>query len=327
MGKSVNPSWERIDRDGSPHSPRGIAALKVNVKRGLIRKYVGLGESMFRYDGLDDGRFEDMCIMSQDTVPEIFLMRNGECVWFEWHGAIHCLPVVANTAINIYGKPANWSPIPVGWTDNLAGTLSPDISEIRALKLTAENSVLMRNDLFGGSDLPYIEAMVDELVDNVLTLNQLQLLAKNPYVFNVTEDNLLTAKNYFLAICQDKPAIFTNSFGDSAAPVSESVGVAIDTALFELYDRWECQLLEYLGFPCVPITKRAQQSVSEVQSNDAKIYIRRQEKLRQREMAVDRINQLFGTNLSVVSVIDELAEDTVVDENGDMDNDMEGYDG
>ena len=150
--------------------------------------------------------------------------------------------------------------------------------------------------------------MVAELVDNVLTMNQLQLIAKSPFVFNVTEDNMLTAKNFFLAMCEDRPAIFTNSNGERPMPVVESTQMMIDPALFELYDRFECQILEYIGFPCVPITKRAQQSVSEVQSNDSKIYVRRMEKLNQRIKACERINSMFGTDLSVVSVVDELTE-------------------
>ena len=82
----------------------------------------------------------------------------------------------------------------------------------------------------------------------------------------------------------------------------------IDPALFELFDRFECQILEYIGFPCVPITKRAQQSVSEVTENDDKIRVRRMEKLKQREKACERIKEIFGVDISVVSVIDEELE-------------------
>jgi len=88
----------------------------------------------------------------------------------------------------------------------------------------------------------------------------------------------------------------------------------IDPALFELYDRFECQILEYIGFPCVPITKRAQQSVGEVQSNDSKIFVRRMEKLNQRIKACERINNMFGTELNVVSVVDELTESSNFEE-------------
>ena len=181
----------------------------------------------------------------------------------------------------------------------------------------------MRNDLFGGNDETFIDAMVNELVDNTLTMNQLQLLAKSPFVFNVTEDNMLSAKNFFLAICNDKPAIFTNSLGDRPTPVIETTQVKIDPALFELFDRFECQILEYLGFPCVPITKRAQQTVSEVQSNDSKIYARRLEKWNQRQKACDRINELFGLNLRCVSVIDEDLAGSVDDSEGTEDDETQ----
>lgn len=317
----LNKSWERTRTE--VHSPVGVEQLRRNVKYGLMRKYMGIAETMFEYD-LSDPRFEDMNVMSQDTVPEKFLMRNGECVWFDWHGSIHCLPMVADNGVNIYGKPSAWRPVPVGWTDGMRGNPAyADVTAMRDTPLTYENSVVMRNDIFGGNDYDYIESMVNELVDNTMTMNQLQLIAKAPFVFNVTEDNLLSAKNFFLALCSDKPAIFTNANGERPVPVVESTQMKIDPSLFELFDRFECQILEYIGFPCVPITKRAQQSVSEVQSNDAKIYVRRQEKLRQRQKAVDRINGMFGTNVTVTSVIDDLANETAITQSGDMEDEYD----
>ena len=301
----INRSWERSRNE--VHSPVGVDELRKNVKYGLTRLYTGIAESMFRYDGIEDTKFQDMTVMSQDTVPEVFLFRNGQCVWFETAGQVHCLPLVMQGGVNIYGKMNSWHPVPVGWDETKKGQ-NKTVDDIAIMDLNYDNSVVMRNDLFGGSDAPYIESMVAELVDNVLTMNQLQLIAKSPFVFNVTEDNMLTAKNFFLAMCEDRPAIFTNSNGERPMPVVESTQMTIDPALFELYDRFECQILEYIGFPCVPITKRAQQSVGEVQSNDSKIFVRRMEKLNQRIKACERINNMFGTNLNVVSVVDELTD-------------------
>ena len=333
MSAKINKSWEKTRVD--VHSPNGVQELRRNVKWGLTRKYMGIAETMFRYEGLDAPQFEDMGIMSRDQVPEKFLMRNGSCVWFQdpATGQMHCLPYVADTGINMYGNPSGWYPVPVGWDDTQRGR-NPAIDRIRDTRLDATNSVLMMNDIFAGNDYAFIESMVNELVDNILTTNQLQLIAKAPFVFNVTEDNLLSAKNFFLAMCEDRPAIFVNSFGDKPQPVLESTQMKIDPALFEIFDRFECQILEYLGFPCVPITKRAQQSVSEVQSNDAKIYMRRQEKLKQRSNACDRINAMFGTSLRCVSVIDEDLASPEADseggenaENGGDDDAQSGGDG
>ena len=319
MSAKINKSWEKTRVD--VHSPNGVQELRRNVKWGLMRKYMGIAESMYRYEGLDDPVFEDMNIMSRDQVPEKFLMRNGSCVWFrdKKTGQIHCLPYVADTGINMYGNPSGWYPVPVGWDDTKRG-MNPAIDRIRDTRLDGTDSVLLNNDTFAGNDYAFIESMVNELVDNILTTNQLQLIAKAPFVFNVTEDNLLSAKNFFLAMCEDRPAIFVSAYGDKPQPVLESTQMKIDPALFEILDRFECQILEYLGFPCVPITKRAQQTVSEVQSNDGKIYTRRQEKLKQRSNACDRINAMFGTSLRCVSVIDEDLASPEADSEGTEDD-------
>ena len=113
MSQKINKSWEKTRVD--VHSPTGVADLRRNVKWGLMRKYMGIAETMFRYEGLDAPAFEDMGIMSRDQVPEKFLMRNGSCVWFQdpATGQMHCLPYVADTGINMYGNPSGWYPVPV----------------------------------------------------------------------------------------------------------------------------------------------------------------------------------------------------------------------
>ena len=302
--KKMNPSWEQLRAD--VHSPPGVEQLKKAVKAGLTRKYAGIIESMFRFE-FESPEFEDMRVMSQDTAPEKFLYRNGECVFFkdEATGQIHCLPLVMNGGINIYGKMTAWHPVPVGYSDNLAGTYSEEVERIRNTLLTAENSVVMKNDMFGKGDFDYVESMVNELVDNVLTMNQLQLLASMPFIFNVTEDNVLTAKNFFLAVAEHRPAIFTNAMGDKVVPAIEKTDVKIDPALFELFDRFECQLLESVGFPCVPITKRAQQSAAEVESHEEMVFGKRQERLRLRKVACERIEKMWGVKVNVISVLDE----------------------
>ena len=321
MSSKINKSRERERTE--LHSPQGVAELRKAVKFGLRKKYIGIAESMWTYEGMDNPLFEDMQVMSQDTVPEVFLMKNGQCVWFkdDTTGQIHCLPLVMKGGVNMYGKMNTWCPVPVGYADkkNMTAAMGdPVFARFSAMNLTYDDSVVMKNDLFGGNDEEYVNAMIDELVDNTLTMNQLQLIAKCPFVFNVTSDNLLTAKNFFLAMSEDKPVIFTNALGDKALPTLEPTDHTIDPALFELFDRFECQILEYLGFPCVPITKRAQQSVSEVQSNDMKIYMRRQEKWNQREKACERINEMWGTDLHCISVIDDSMQ---VDANGTEDED------
>ena len=310
MSNKINKSWERTRNE--VHSPAGVADLRKNIKWGLMKKYLGIAETMFKHE-IDDPRTEDMRAMSRDELPEKYLMRNGACVWFEWGGQIHCLPFVESGELNIYGKPVSWHPVPYAYEADRDRGKNPTFDAIYDLTLDLSNSVIMRNDIFAGSDYAFIESMVNELVDNTLTVNQLQLLAKMPYVWKVSENNLMTAKNIMLAICEDKPAIFLNAEGEPVE-LTEQTHVPIDPAIFEIFDRFECLVLEQIGFPCTPITKRAQQSVSEVQSNDDKLSARRKEKLWQREKAYERINEMFGVNFRVVSIIDSLEDNPEVKE-------------
>lgn len=314
----LNKSWERYASD--IHSPLGVAELRQSIRYALKKHYAGLAESMFRLEmsDADKERMKDMLQMSRDTVPEVFLLRNGECVFFETGGQLHCLPVVYDGGVNIYGKMSRWHPLPVGYVDGQNAVFD----SIRHMDLDDTNSVIMRNDLFGGNDEGMIDSMVSELVDNILTLNQLQLLAKSPFVFRVSEDNLLSAKEFFLALSTDRPAIFTNSFGEEVAPIVEETYHPIDPTLIELFDRWESILLGYLGYDVVPITKRAQQSVAEISSAGNVTYMKRMEKLHQREQAWDRINAMFGTSVKVISTIDEFND--LRDEIPETDGTMEG---
>lgn len=304
--RKLQGSWERTP--DSTYSPAGLENLRRSVRSGLREMYTGIIQSMFEHD-LSDQRFEIMNVMSRDLLPERLLMKYGMCVWFEEPSTkdLYCMPCVMKKGVNMYGFPASWSPIPYGWSEGTK--YSPKIEQLMQLELDDTNSVIMLNNRKGEGDLGYIFAKIDELVNVQLTENQLVLLARAPFVFSVTEDNLLTAKNFFLKLARCEPVIYTNKLGEESIPEVLPTPTKMDPAVCELFDRFMCDLLEFAGIECVPITKRAQQSVSEVQSNNDKIYLRRLEKLTCRQKAYERINKMFGVNASVRSIIDDRAEE------------------
>ena len=307
MGKKINPSWQQ--ERGSIHSPEGVKDLRRELKDALVRKYCGLAENMWKYNFEDFPQFEDMLLMTRDDHPEKTLMQNGIGVWFELNGQWQFLPCVMNSEINIYGNPVGWSPIPVGYVDGIDRGKSAVRDSIRDMKLDATNSVLMKDSLYGRSDYSVICKAVDALVDNYLTINQLTLLSKSPYVFRVGPDNILDAKNFFLALAEDKPAIFKWNSVEELTAVTESTGVTIDTGLFDVLRQWENMLLEQLGIPGSQKTqKRAQQTVDEVNMGEDMTSLRRKEKYKYRKLAIDRLNEMAGTNVEVISVIDSEAD-------------------
>ena len=317
MGKKITPSWNQ--EKGSIHSPEGVKDLRRELKDALVRKYCGLAENMWKYNFEDFPQFEDMLLMTRDDQPEKTLMQNGIGVWFELNGQWQFLPCVMNSEINIYGNPVGWSPIPVGYVDSIDRGKSPIRDSIRDMKLDATNSVLMKDNLYGRSDYSVICKAVDALVDNYLTINQLTLLAKSPYVFRVGPDNILDAKNFFLALAEDKPAIFKWNSVEDLTAVTESTGVTIDTGLFDVLRQWENMLLEQLGIPGSQKTqKRAQQTVDEVNMGEDMTSLRRKEKYKYRKLAIDRLNEMAGTDVEVISVIDSEADDKEMESENDV---------
>ena len=322
MGKKINPSWNQ--EKGQIHSPEGVKDLRRELKDALVRKYCGLAENMWKYNFEDFPQFEDMLLMTRDDQPEKTLMQNGQGVWFELNGQWQFLPCVMNSEINIYGNPVGWSPIPVGYVDSVDRGKSPIRDSIRDMKLDATNSVLMKDSLYGRSDYSVICKAVDALVDNYLTINQLTLLAKSPYVFRVGPDNILDAKNFFLALAEDKPAIFKWNSVEELTAVTESTGVTIDTGLFDVLRQWENMLLEQLGIPGSQKTqKRAQQTVDEVNMGEDMTSLRRKEKYKYRKLAIDRLNEMAGTNVEVISVIDSEVDDREMEATGSQEDDSD----
>jgi hypothetical protein len=317
--KLPRANWENEDND-KVHSPNGVLELRKSIKAGLTQKYVGIIESMFQYEGFDNPKFELMQEMSRDTVPEKFNYMNGKCCWFldEPSDSIQVLPFNTKGGINIYGNFESWRPIPVGYEADKRIGKKEEVDRIYNLDLNTKNSVIMKNDIMGSPDNYYVNAMINELVDNQLTLNQLQLLAKCPFIFKTTEDNVLSANNFFLALSSDKPVIFTNKLGEDILAITEQTKSAIDPQLFNLMDRFDSNILEYVGIPCVPITKSAQQTDNEINSGGEKIVLKRLEKYNQRTKALERVNKLWGTNVKCISIIDAMLG--VGDENDNEQN-------
>lgn len=317
VDKRFKGSWETPRANGEVHSPAGVRELKAELKQAFVHKYTAIGERMWQWT-LGD-RFDDCMRMSYGYVPEKWLMKNGRCrvVMDPRTEQLHILPCVGKGGLNIYGNFVEFNVVPIG--------SGPEADYFRSLTLSDENSVEIRNDIFGGSDYSFIEKVCDLMVDNVASLNTLQLLAKSPFVFNTTEDNLLTCKNFYRELCEDKPAIFMNRDGESLDFI-ELINSKIDPALLDLFGKWESLILEQLGVPgSMSNSKRAQQTVDEVElfSGDDKNTIRRAEKLAMREQACERIRELWGVDAEVISIIDSQQDNRERGEEQEGDDDSD----
>lgn len=303
VNKRAKGSWENHRNKGGNrvHSPEGIAHMRDALRWALTKYYTGIAESMWEYT-FDDDKCHDMVMKSRGTVPEKYLFRNGQALFFEYAGQIHCLPFVFEKELNLYGYEEKRRAVPVNYI--VGGDNPTAFNDIYNIVFDDSNSVVIRNDIFGSSDAELIDVMVGQLVDNAATLSQLQLLAKSPFLFRTNQDNLLTVKNIFTAIAEDAAAIYLDDETMPVNPVVESTQITIDTGLMDLFSHWDMIIKQNLGIPCTDIHKRAQQSVDETNMQDDAVSVRRQEKFKQRKLAIDRLNELFGTHITVKCVIE-----------------------
>ena len=295
-------SWNR-DRD-KPHSIPGMESLRLTSKDAIGAMMRSVAGQLFEWD-LSSPRFETMREMSLDSMPERTLYDHGQAVIVEYGDDLHILPAVPE-GVNIYGEPLSWRV----QCDAASGRVYDDLIQRR---WTSEDSVLIRNDVLGKPDRAVIDGLLTQLADCELSISQMQLLAGNPVAFYVAQDQVLTAKNMYLAMAERVPAIFVSPLAQDGKPDVLDVGKGIDPGIFDIFDHWMSDALNFLGVPTTEITKRAQQTVGEIESGTDKATARRAEKLRMREWACERARKVFGVEMSVslteIGETEEVMED------------------
>jgi hypothetical protein len=258
---------------------------------------------MFKWD-LSDPALQAMQDMSQGTAPERWLYEKGQTIAVMIGDDLHFLPAVGE-GVNMYGQPQRWRVQPDAVNGYLYETLI-------GKTWTSEDSVVVRNASDRSADMPFMTTIARQLADCDLSINQMQLLAGTPVAFAVDESNVLTARNVYMAMAERVPAVFMSPYGQDSEPKVMDLGKRLDPAVFDVWDHWMSEGLSYLGIPTVEITKRAQQTVGEIESGTDKAMARRAEKLRMREWACERARKVFGVEMSVS--LTEIGETEEVEE-------------
>ena len=300
-GRRPLGSWNR-DRD-KPHSIPGVESLRLTSKDAIGAMMRSVAGELFKWD-LSSPRFETMREMSLDSMPERTLYDHGQAVIVEYGDDLHILPAVPE-GVNIYGEPLSWRV----QCDAASGRVYDDLIQRR---WTSEDSVLIRNDVLGRPDRVVIDGLLAQMADCELSISQMQLLAGNPIAFYVSQDQLLTAKNMYLAMAERVPSIFVSPLAQDGKPDVLDIGKGIDPGIFDIFDHWMSDALNFLGIATTEITKRAQQTVGEIESGTDKAMARRAEKLRMREWACERAKKVFGVEMSVS--LTEIGETEEVEE-------------
>lgn len=264
--------------------PKGMLELmKSELTQGLRTYYYNIATNVYKWKNMP----KEIPI----RYPEKTLYEQGMCVFLEVPSAGYaCLPVMTGSIENnLYGEPAKWKAVAVG---KFAG-------EVASLDLDDTNSVLIRNDNLYRATFPYVNVLIKQLVNVELTMRLNINAQKCPVWINGREETALRDKNAFKELYECEPLQFHDTMKTDNMEFFNSGIPYIGNELADTYNIYDYRIMAYLGIDNPGVDKKERLVVSESDSNSDKIMLIRKARLEQREIACEKINEIFGLGVSV----------------------------
>ena len=278
-----------------------------NIERETIRLtkyYQMLALNRYKWENLPNG--------IESRYIEQMLFDNGECAMFDHPDfGLTVLRSSSRENLNIYGEPTKLS---------LTG-----FNEHRTVMM--DDCVRIMNNELALPTLPdilYYARRMSE-IDDIIMQNLRQ--QRVPYLFATDENNAFSMKSLYDRIYQGEPAIFIDKEMLKGEP--ENIMV-IPTVAPYLVDKLQIQkqemereLLTFLGINNT-LEKKERLLVDETNSNNQFIKMASDIGFKQRQLACEQINQMFGLNVSVIETQDEFESE--VTEDGELYNGNQSVD-
>ena len=279
-----------------------------NIERETIRLtkyYQMLALNRYKWENVPNG--------IESRYIEQMLFDNGECALFDHPDLGLCvLRSSSRENLNIYGEPTKLS---------LTG-----FNEHRTVMID-ECIRIMNNDLALPTlpDIVYYARRMAE-IDDIIMQNLRQ--QRVPYLFATNENNQYSIKSLYDRMYQGEPAIFID--GDMLKGEPENIMVLPTQAPY-LVDQLQTQkqemereLLTFLGINNT-LEKKERLLVDETNSNNQFIKMASDIGFKQRQLACEQMNEMFGLNVRVIETQDEFQEEVM--EDGKLYNGNQGTDG
>ena len=272
-----------------------------NIERETIRLtkyYQMLALNRYKWENLPNG--------IESRYIEQMLYDNGECAMFDHPDLGLCvLRSSSRENLNIYGEPTKLT---------VTG-----FNEHRTVMMD-ECVRILNNDL-GLPTLQHITYYARRMaeIDDIIMQNLRQ--QRVPYMFATDENNALSMKTLYNRIYQGEPAIFIDKEMLKGEP--ENIMV-IPTLAPYLVDKLQIQkqemereLLTFLGISNT-LEKKERLIVDETNSNNQFIKMASDIGFKQRQLACQQMNEMFGLNVRVIETQDEMKEE--VEQDGELYN-------
>lgn len=244
-----------------------------------FNRLVELSISMFEWQGLPE--------TVDPRYLELHLFQNGSMVYFrdEVMGDL-CLDCIANGQFDVYGNP-------------ISRRAYSSYNQYQKT-LNESDSVIIWNNYLRQPSVLDVKMFAKRLynLDRIIDVNA--NAQKTPVLVQGTEKQRLTLVNLYKEFDGNAPFIFGDKNLDlnSLRAISTNAPYVADK-LYQLKTQIWNEALTYLGISNLNIQKKERMITDEVQRNQGGTIASRYSRLEARREAADKINRMFGTDISV----------------------------
>lgn len=280
--------------------PKGL------VFDSYIKYYLARCQSMFTYTGLPD------------TIPqkwlEHYLLTNGQCVFIKDGDDL----IVTTGGMG--GLPDRYY-IPTQYI-----VANPYVKpETRKTYTIGDQCVLIRNDTYSQGIIPLLTRYCSQLVENDLTMQTADILSRAMLTITATDTQTKESVEKWLADLRkgklsaigELPAMVGNQDRSVNITPFREVSNTI-TNLIEYHQYLKASLYNELGLNANYNMKRESINSNESQLNDDMLHPLIDDMLARRKEALEEVNAMFGTDISVefnsAWLTNEVEEDLTLDQ-------------
>lgn len=218
---------------------------------------------------------------------ELHLFEKGNVVYFndDVMGNL-CLDCITNGRLDVYGNPV------------LRRAYSGYNNYQKLLKYS--NSVIIWNNYLRTNSVTQIKMYAERLynLDRIIDINA--NAQKTPVLVQANEKQRLTMINLYKEFEGNAPFIFGDKNLDiNALKVLQTNAPYVADKIYQLKTQIWNEALTYLGISNVSVQKKERLVSDEVTRNLGGTFASRYSRLESRRQAVEKINNMFGTNIEV----------------------------
>lgn len=248
---------------------------------GYIRKMLAITQAMFIYKGLPE-------TLPQNNLENL-LQTNGNVFVTEVDGKMYAFTGGLGGVPNVYNEATEYI------------VSNPYLQQNKSYKIDVEG-VLVKNDSGANSLLPIFGKYGVLCTDTLLSLNTCSVLSRITMLISASDDKTKQSADDFVnKIMQgDFSVIGENAFfrGVNLQSISTQSANQI-TQLIELLQYFKASAFNEIGLNANYNLKRERLNTSEVQMNVDALNPYVDNMLQERKKAVEKINAMFGTEISV----------------------------